>query len=244
MNIDKIKSCFNKASETYDDYNDIQCHTGMRLIASLKDINPTNMIDLGCGTGVITEKLARTLTYDTFNAIDIAEKSLTIANDRLLPFGIKTHLFDFDSIHLFDIKFDLVFANMALQWSPDLENTLRHIASQLTPDGILAFSIPLTHTFQELKNHFSVNEFNDAECIKKLLLKLNFSLEYSYSENKCVQFDSTLNALKSIKHVGAHATAKSSATSLRGRSSLPSNITSLTYHIGYFIARKNKEITS
>lgn len=245
MNHRRTEICFNKAHQTYDSHNHVQRYVNEILINLLLKVEnkfPIT-IDLGCGTGAATKILAKKIIYHHFYAIDVAELLLAHAEKKLKTLDIKTHLSSFDHILFTNEYFHLAFANMSLQWSVDIENTIQYIHSRLANNGMLAFSIPLTNTFHELKNHFSINSFHTFDFIKKLLLKYNFSIMHAESHEKIESFDSTLDALKSIKQVGANATSKPSCSFLRGRSSLP-KVTSLTYHLGYFIARKEGNSSS
>jgi malonyl-CoA O-methyltransferase len=242
MNQDKIRDCFNKAQESYDHHCDIQIQTSISLINELKklNLNPKNIIDLGCGTGITTKYLINLYkTYHKFYAIDIADKLLSKARIRLEEYNI---VFKEISLEAFftnkDLSYDLVFSNMVFQWSDNLGDVLEKIYRNLNSQAILAFSIVLYGTYAELNSTIYFNKFED---IRSLLLLNKFKIIKSELVKSELQFSSKINAAKSIRAVGANYHNKANSDFkelLRDRRSQNQNF-SLTYNIGSFIAIKS-----
>lgn len=249
----KIKECFNKAANTYDEYAQIQQQVGKKLI-KIGDIQHTvceHGIDLGCGTGRITEELLKILKYKDFSAIDLADYLLLAAKARLSPYNVQVCEADFDSLPMTLSSLDFVFSNMTLQWSLSLEATLTRIAGRIKPGGILLFSLPLEDTFQEL-NSFSKNTFYKQEDVKHTLKKSGYTLLKSESCTFVETFQNQLHALKSVKAVGANYTFERPNTSLEHRAKIKQEIKrdrdhsylfNLTYKIGFFKARKAENVS-
>jgi malonyl-CoA O-methyltransferase len=240
--IEKIKFNFNKASKSYDENCQLQMQVGNQLIQSVHQYQPSplHIIDLGCGTGLVTQRCAAAFHYQEFHAVDIAKALLTRAEERLLTLKIKVYEVDFDKLPRFDCLFDLVFANMSLQWSRDLNSTFFAIKNILQPNGCLAFSIPLAGTLAELNYHFSVQPFFSSNDIYKQLVQHNYRIIFSQQEKTIFQFDNVLSMLKSIKNVGANYVSNRISKGLRGKAALQVRTTpQLTYLIGYFIAKKD-----
>ncbi|OJV13625.1 MAG: hypothetical protein BGO27_03310 [Alphaproteobacteria bacterium 33-17] len=232
MHYQKIKECFNKAYATYDDYAVIQKKIGNKLIELLVNTkqSPKNIIDLGCGTGFITNHIASVFNgFEKFYAIDIANQMLEKAKEKLEEnIVIKEH--SFDEIDFFNEEFDLVFANMSLQWSENLEATIKHIHENLKSGGILAFSLPLLGTFEELRNKLDMLEFNS---VLHLLEVSNFQILESSIYHEKLYFPSMFSALQSIKKVGANFCKDRNKSLI-----IKYDNFSLTYKIGIFIGRK------
>lgn len=237
----QIKKFFNQAKHTYDDHCQLQLDIGHTLINTIKNISSSYAatIDLGCGTGLVTEKLAKTISYQHLHAIDIANELLTKAHQRMTALNVTLYEADFNHLNINDLQFDLAFSNMALQWSADLNQTLLAIANCVKTNGTLAFSIPLPGTLIELKHYYALNHFLSTESIARSLQSSGFTLIHQHTDTITLPFDSLYLALKSIKNMGANYTGKHLHKGLRGKSFLHLHVLQrLTYHIGYFIAKK------
>jgi len=241
-----IKKCFNKAARTYDQHGNIQKKVGERLLTLLhpyfKEIN--TIIDLGCGTGFTTEKLANLYPfYQHFYAVDIADQLLKKATERLTHLTITIEEKNFNDFHYPHCAFDLVFSNMALHWSGDIKHTFLHIQNQMNKNGLFCFSLPLENTLQEFNS--VKKDFFSLEEIKNYLLSTKFSLLTYHKETILLTFSSIKEALLSLKLTGTYYT-RHRVTSLRGKSYLKELLQSvkinspflLTYEIGYFLVRK------
>ncbi len=244
---EKIKQHFNKASKTYNQHCALQTVVGKKLIETLLLTKKKSqcVIDLGCGTGVVTAMLAQQLIFQRFQAIDIANHLLQQAQPLLISQRVQTKHDDFDQLLFIPENYDIIFSNMALHWSVDIEILFKKLYSALMVDGVLAFSLPLIPTFCELKKHYRY-DFYTVEEIQYLLQLLPFRRILHEINTITLLFASPLAALKSIKLVGANYVSGHEQTSLRGKSFAAecfehigaSNACSLTYHIGYFIAEK------
>lgn len=113
------------------------------LINSLSDISPERILDIGCGPGNSTKKLAKRFEKAEIVGIDSSTEMLSKA-EKALPGAkfIKCRVPD----GLCDIpgRFDLIFSNACIHWIPDHPSLLRAVFDKLNPGGILAVQIPLT----------------------------------------------------------------------------------------------------
>lgn len=241
QNIDKkkLRHYFNKAAMRYDQHSSIQQQAGLTLIEQIK-IHRTSIqqiIDLGCGTGATTEKLAQALHHRVFYAIDIADQLLEQAKSRLLPLGICLLTADFEEYNPSGLVFDLVFANMALQWSSNFPAVCTRIYSMLENNGLLAFSIPLIGTLVELSD-FAVNPFFNSQQIIKFLQQAGYKNIDFHCQTLTSHFDSLHSALRSIKAVGANYVSQKKQGTFDKSILIQQKSYTLTYNLGYFIAEK------
>lgn len=235
---ENIRACFNKAANTYDAFSEVQQTIGSHLITRLKkQQKQANIIaDIGCGSGKVTQQFADVIYHQQLIAIDFAERLLAKAKMKLIHNNIKFLHADFDEINAFQETFDIIFANMSLQWSVDFIKTITHLKNALTPNGLLVFSLPLTDTFKELnqkRNHF-LSTLNVIEALNLL----NFQIEDVHDEEIIKAYPSKLHALKTIKACGAHYLFTPQDKQFIAHLKIK-QIFTLTYHIGYFIGRKS-----
>lgn len=100
-----------------------------------------HVVDLGCGTGELTARLADALPGSDVLGLDSSSEMLARAVPLQRP-GLH-----FARGNLADLSgsWDLIFSNAAIQWAPDHRSLLRHLAGALRPDGQIAVQIPSNH---------------------------------------------------------------------------------------------------
>jgi len=243
MNVkNKIQRSFNRAADSYDDNCHAQLRAGIKLTHLIKSCQPhaERIIDLGCGTGITTQIIASQYCFQEFHAIDISTSLLMKAHHRLSQLKINVYEMDFENITNNNyLPFDIIYSNMALQWSSNILNTLTMLRGLLTDNGNLAFSLPLSGTFRELQHHYAINHFPDINIIQQYLISAGYRILISEAENIRLTFPHVVHALKSIKQTGANYACHRIHKGLNGKSHLKQiNSNELTYEIGYFIASK------
>jgi trans-aconitate 2-methyltransferase len=117
-------------SAPFDDLlNLVQVRSGLRVV------------DLGCGTGELTQRLADHLPASQVTGLDSSQQMLEKAAHYAQP-GLRFHSGDQASL---SGEWDLIFSNAALQWSEDHPALLSHIFTRLAPGGQLAVQVPSNH---------------------------------------------------------------------------------------------------
>lgn len=233
-----IQHCFNRAANTYSHACSVQRRAGERLI-QLIDNAPNTICDLGCAQGTLTQTLYQQFNPSHLIGIDIAEKMLARAQTAYPH--IAWHHQDFDQLDqvLKPAQFDLIFSNMALQWSTDLPKLCQMLRDTMKPDSYFAFTIPLTDTFKELSTlGLPRKQFQSHRAILNTLANAEFDLITSEVQFDKPIFKNVLTALQSIKAVGA--TAHYTHTPLfQLRDVLQKNKRmTLTYEIGFYLVKR------
>lgn len=241
MSLSLIKKSFNKAAASYDDACELQLQTGRHLIHLLKSLNPHSetMLDAGCGTGIITKKLATEFDFKKLYAIDIADTLIGLAKEKMSEKNIVIEHADFNQLSHIDVLFDIIYANLALHWSFDIAKTLHYLKTKLSDRGLLCFTIPLSGTFFEIEDYCSIKTFFEKDTINKLLESLGFNVLVHEHQHFTFHFKSFIEALKSIKIVGTNHVAQRKSDAFK-KIRLAYSIKKpfqLTYHIGYFICQ-------
>lgn len=117
-------------------------------LLSLVDQQPNlKVIDLGCGTGELTQYLVNTLLNATVIGLDESKTMLAktniLAPQANLSFIQRTVQAEAERPE----QYDLIFSNACLQWLPDHAVLYPKLIKKLRPAGQLAIQIPSNHDF-------------------------------------------------------------------------------------------------
>jgi trans-aconitate 2-methyltransferase len=99
------------------------------------------VIDLGCGTGELTRKLADFLPASDVVGLDSSPQMLEKAAQHARP-GLRFEQGDQSQL---DGEWDLIFSNAALQWSEDHASLIPRLFARLKPGGQMAIQMPSNH---------------------------------------------------------------------------------------------------
>jgi trans-aconitate 2-methyltransferase len=138
----------------YDRFKTERMQPALDLIDLVQPIPGGRAIDLGCGSGEITELLHERSRAAQTLGIDSSEAMLASAGERARD-GLQFELGDIaDDSHLPAGSLDLVFANASLQWLPDHAVLFARLHGALRGGGQLAVQMPAnfdhpTHTIAD-----------------------------------------------------------------------------------------------
>jgi len=210
---------FSKNAKTYDAYANLQKISAHMLLDNLPSHPISSILDLGCGTGLYTEKLCEIFKKAHITAIDFAPSMIEYAKQ-------KTHL----NVHwiLSDIEtyerqnqYDLITSNACFHWLSDLSPILKKYKATLSKRGTLLFSYFGPQTFYEwqkiLSTTISAARFQTLADIQSAMKPL---FPKTYFKEILVQkcYPSLLDLLKAIKYTGtkgAHLNMTWSPTLIR-----------------------------
>ncbi len=115
-------------------------------LLKLVHIRPNlQVVDFGCGTGELTQRLADALPNSNVLGLDLSAEMLAKAAPHARA-GLRFEQGDQTAL---DGKWDLIFSNAALQWSENHETLIPSLFRRLDPGGQLAVQVPSNH------NHIS-----------------------------------------------------------------------------------------
>jgi trans-aconitate 2-methyltransferase len=109
----------------------------------LVDIRPDlKVVDLGCGSGELTRRLADSLPGSKVLGLDSSPQMLAKA-DSVKRAGLTFELGDQATL---TGAWDLIFSNAALQWSENHPRLIAHLYGRLAAGGQIAVQVPSNHT--------------------------------------------------------------------------------------------------
>ncbi len=99
------------------------------------------VVDLGCGTGELTRKLADVLPESDVLGLDLSPQML----EKAAPHARHGLRFEQGDQAQLSGEWDLIFSNAALQWSEDHPALFPALFERLAPGGQLAVQMPSNH---------------------------------------------------------------------------------------------------
>jgi trans-aconitate 2-methyltransferase len=112
------------------------------LMALIRARPHMRVVDLGCGPGNISAKLAAALPDVDLLGLDSSPEMLQAAAAHARP-GMRFALGHIEEFAASDgADFDLVFSNAALHWVPDHGQLIPRLLARCRPDGQLAVQLP------------------------------------------------------------------------------------------------------
>jgi malonyl-CoA O-methyltransferase len=215
----RARRAFSRAADTYDEVAVLQREIGDRMLERLDYVRlePRVVLDAGCGTGAAIDSLARRYRKARIIALDFALPMLAHARRRgswLRRPGCVCG--DIEHLPLRDHSVDLLFSNVVLQWSTDLERVFAECCRVLRPGGLLMFTTFGPDTLKELRaawaevdGHSHVSPFSDMHDIGDLLVKASFADPVMDAEWLTVTYSGVDDLMRDLKVLGAgNATAE------------------------------------
>lgn len=241
-----IRRTFDRAARTYDAYCSVQqtiAQRAIRLLLAHQQVFD-RIVDFGCGTGESTACLMQHVRATQCYAVDFSEQLLSVAKHKLADhLGITWIHGDFDQPISFAQPVELIFSNMALQWSSDVQYTLDLWNTYLAQRGLLLFSVPIAGNFSELKACYRKHFLSDSQMIA--LLSSRDGVLMAQDQLSIRQsFTSQYAALTSLKATGTnyhHGDALKGRGLARVRPEIffvDRDCSQLTYHVGIYLIRK------
>ncbi|NRB39775.1 MAG: class I SAM-dependent methyltransferase [Pseudomonadales bacterium] len=127
-------------AKIWDSRNDVQTYSKLAFESLCQHHNPEylNVLDFGCGTGLLTEKIAA--VANTVIAIDSSQAMIAVLENKNLT-NVEAIVCEIsqDSINenpSLTSGFDLIVASSVCNFLPDLEKTLSDLKSLLVPGGL------------------------------------------------------------------------------------------------------------
>ncbi|WP_235041323.1 methyltransferase domain-containing protein [Vreelandella profundi] len=242
----RVAHAFSRAAPRYDALATAQRQIGEALWDSL----PTrafNVLDMGCGTGYWTQRLATRYPCAHITGLDLAPGMLEQARQRhgesidWQPGDAAAQPFD---AHLFD----LVFSNLAVQWCPDISAVMNELYRVLQPGGQAHITTLLPGTLQEVAQAWQRPEAllktPDQASVVKAIAKSRLTIIQQTASIERFYYPDLTAVMASIKGVGAQlarshtpltradiATAQARFEQLRERMGLPVSYRCLTLQL-------------
>jgi len=167
----RIATAFTRQAAAYDNVAAVQREVARRLarrIVNRLPAPPARILEIGCGTGLLSAELAAAFPGARLLLTDISPAMLDRCRARL---GERAEYRVLDGEHPEEVKekFDLIASSLAMQWFSDLPGALTRLSGLLAPDGRLCFATLGARSFTEwraahaaLGLHCGVHDYPEA----------------------------------------------------------------------------------
>ncbi|TQC51215.1 class I SAM-dependent methyltransferase [Rhodococcus sp. WS4] len=122
--------------EGYADVGALQRSVAESSIAKLGLAGGETVLDVGCGDGYVTLRIAERLPRGSVIGVDASPRMIEKARSRVVPDGVRAEFRVADALDLpFDGVFDVAVSFNALHWVADLQVALAGIARSVVERG-------------------------------------------------------------------------------------------------------------
>lgn len=223
----KTRLGFERAADSYDAAAVLQREVGDRLLERLAYVKmqPQRVLDIGCGTGVLTEQLLQHYKKATVLGVDLAESMARRTAQRGGWFRKpKTLSADASALPFAAASMDMLVSNLMLQWCNDLPQAFTEWGRVLRPDGLVMFATfgpdtlkELRAAWQQVDGHSHVSQFVDMHDVGDALLQAGFRDPVMDMERITLTYDAVPDLLRDLKAIGANNATAGRARGLTGK---------------------------
>lgn len=218
----KVAYNFGRSVDEYHRNAEVQREVAQRLIASLEPwrdiIPPGPILEVGCGTGFVTEGIIELYPKREKIITDLSPEMVACCKERFNSAeNISFSELDAEEIDLEKPKYAMSVCGFAAQWFKDPALTLGKIMEATKPGGLLLASFPGSESFpqwkqccEELGIPFTGNELPDTE---EMVIKMSSGpVQVDYYEDTITQkFSSSIEFFRHLKTIGAGTRKKGRA---------------------------------
>lgn len=200
---------FGRAAKSYDAHAIAQQQIADKLTELINNqgINPNGRIlEIGCGTGILTRQIASQLEPSELTINDISPDMGAVALKSCCAEFICADAEE----HEFKGHYDLIVSSSTVQWFNNQGRFINKMASILNPNGVLAISTFGPKTLNEVTslsgkglNYMSISE------LKALFEASTLSIETLIEQKITLHFDSAIEVLKHLQSTGVNNTSPS-----------------------------------
>lgn len=217
----RVKRAFSKAAVHYDRLAALQQTIGFRLLKTIAHEKPKNILDIGMGTGLLTENLCAQFPNAEIVGLDFSDGMIEYARKKNPYFRIVQA--DARKLPFKKNIFDMVISNLAYQWVDDLNGAFEKVFNVLKKGGVFYFSSFGPKTLEELfssmegggaegfeRSSFSAAKLSGKEDITNAVRRSGFHDFQVTTEIMKAYFPAAVVLLKWLKTIGSNTAGKNS----------------------------------
>ncbi len=235
-----IAQRFDDAALTYDQAAVVQLRVAEKLFALLQELTPPHhIIEVGCGTGFLTQSLCKQFPNVPLLALDIAPTMIALCQNRLQKYSnLHCKVEDAQTLQL-PSAVDWLGSSLSLQWFDQWPACLQRWAQQART---IAFSVPLEGSFSQWRDaHLRTGQRDglhplpDEAALQKCCASLG-TLRHFSIQTETLHHLNALDFARTLRAIGASQPHRqhSPASLRRILRALPNGVDA-EYRIAYVI---------
>ncbi len=213
----QIEQAFGQAATHYNQAALVQRRCAEQLLGELERIRPKlppgPAIEIGCGTGFLTQGLIQKMGDRSLEITDLSPSMLTVCQRQIAFTNHASEVMfrplDGELWQPISKHYALIISSFAVQWFQQLESTLDRWISALKPGGKVLMSFPTCHSFPEWKAAcqsldlpYTGNPLPDPVAIAQFLASRPVHTQY-WQESIGISFASARDFFHGLKQIGA-----------------------------------------
>ena len=146
--------------DRYEEHSTIQEQQSVQLLGFIesatmtREFDPDHILDVGCGTGKVTERLAERYPDASVVGIDSSRSAIAKARTEHSPEHLDIE-YSYEKIEKYCPdeaigRYDLIFSNAAMHWVEGQYEAYANLRKLIAPDGLLAVHQGHKGTYKEL----------------------------------------------------------------------------------------------
>jgi len=205
----RIHQRFSRGLATYQDAAIVQKRMAISLKELLKQTTAKRdfgtVLELGCGTGLLTDAFASSFTWEQLYLYDLIEACQNYHAHR------ENACFQVADLNIFADypQADLILAGATFQWIHDIDALFLRLGQALKPGGVLAFTTFAPGNLREVAAITGAGlSYLTEEALCTKLIQAGFNPEVAETQSMVELFCSPRAVLAHLKETGVTATSE------------------------------------
>lgn len=141
---------FSAAAQTYDQSAAVQAEVALHLLDYIpRNARPVRILEVGCGTGLLTAGLRRRFPHSRLDAVDLSPAMIARARQKLADNSINWMAGNIQNLPV-NSGYNLLVSSSSLHWFQPLPEGVGALRRHMTDDGRIVCAVMLEGTLREL----------------------------------------------------------------------------------------------